>query len=241
MSRELRELGCHRRLTDRCESGLNPEPTSFALRRTKDLTMGFSIHWKIHRRSRVCSASSKGLCFRWCSAKCSATAARAGFGDRRQAAAGRPRRSGQILDRQRSEPADHGRAVAAGAGQRHGQAAGGAVQHPGRSARRCWRSSCPRRWITPARTASCRIRPEAPGIRGSGRRPGRLPGTRRNSLHRTEKPAKFSIRHVPMCWPNDLARAIDAAGFRVGRCSGTVARPTFLRDGEGVEAQIQRW
>ena len=85
------------------------------------------------------------------------------IGHCRQAAAGGPWRSGQILDRERSEPADHGRAIAAGARQRHGQAIGGA----GSTSRsinsaRCWRNMCRPRWTMPARTASSLIPSRGP-------------------------------------------------------------------------------
>ena len=153
-------------------------------------------------------------------------------GDRRQAAAGWPRRSGQILDRQWPEPADHGRAIAG----RCWAATLSSSWPPSSTFRstsspRCWRSNCRPRSTTPARTASCRIPPDRRnrgwrlGLRGVS------PADPVGSLvYRTEKPAK--LQHLPC---PDVAgfsgRAVcyvDAGFSSPADASGTVSSADYL-------------
>src|SRR6267154_1352188 len=65
VSLDGKTFGHHRGLTDASESGLNPQSGAAQLAE-RVWRWEFSIHWKIHRRSRAHSASSKRLWFRSC-------------------------------------------------------------------------------------------------------------------------------------------------------------------------------
>jgi hypothetical protein len=91
-----------------------------------------------------------------------------------------------------------------------------------------------------ARTASSRTRLEGESPR-SGASPGKPPNLRQ-CIYRAEKPAKKRICHVRML----LAKFIGGMLYHARFSSRGVQRDRghdrhFCVDGEGVEAQIQRW